>query len=493
MTRRWGAALLIGGLLALAGARGQEPPAKGDPPPAAPAGPPAPVIRLAPQAGGPPPRALRYALLPDALDLTPGNAAPLWVRAADAARRVKRRLGDKEYRWLSPAETPLKGFPAAEVREFLAPYQAALRHADQAARRDRCDWELPPVTIQTVNTDLPLDEIQGSREVANLLQLRCRLELSEGKFDDAVHTLQTGFALARHLGEGDTLIQSLVGCAVATVMLGRVEEWVQIPGSPNLYWPLTALPAPFVDVRRTVRVELGTVYRSFPALRELGRARDFTPLSRAEVERITEGLLKSWDIYAGGQGTGPDWPKRMGVAALAVKYYPDAKRYLLEHGARPEQVEAMPAVQAVLLYYLDQYNRRRDDVLAWMNLPPWQAREGLGRNFRESVRAARDSGNVLLALLMPAVERAHEAGVRVDRQIAVLRCAEALRLYAAAHEGAPPAKLADVPVPLPLDPVTGQGFDGFYRTEDGKAVLEMPPMPAGPANTGRRFELDRPR
>src|SRR5262245_44671713 len=150
MTRRWGAALLVCGLLGPAGARGQDAPEKAGPPNAAPPILPAPVVRLAPQAGGPPPRALKYALLPDAPDLTPGNAAPMWVRAADAARRVKRRMGDKEYRWLSTADTPLKGFPAADVREFLAPYQAALRQADLAARRDRCDWELPPVTLQTV-------------------------------------------------------------------------------------------------------------------------------------------------------------------------------------------------------------------------------------------------------------------------------------------------------------------------------------------------------
>src|SRR5262245_53914133 len=140
MTRRCGAALLACGLVVLAPARGQDSPAKAPRENAAQPPQPAPVVRLAPQAGGPPPPALKYALLPDALDLGPGNAAPLWVRAADAARRVKRRMGDKEYRWLSPADTPLKGFPAGEVREFLAGYQAALRQAAAAARRDRCDW-----------------------------------------------------------------------------------------------------------------------------------------------------------------------------------------------------------------------------------------------------------------------------------------------------------------------------------------------------------------
>src|SRR5262245_403843 len=130
MPRRFAGALLLLGLAAAARAQEKAPPTP----------PPVPVIRLAPQAGGPPPRALKYALLPDPLDLTPGNAAPLWVRAVEAARRPKRRFTEKEYRWTSPADTPLNRFPAREVREFLAPYEPAFRHAALAARRDRCDW-----------------------------------------------------------------------------------------------------------------------------------------------------------------------------------------------------------------------------------------------------------------------------------------------------------------------------------------------------------------
>ena len=50
---------------------------------------------------------------------------------------------------------------------------------------------------------------------------------------------------------------------------------------------------------------------------------------------------------------------------------------------------------------------------------------------------------------------------------------EALRLYAAAHEGALPAKLTDVSVPLPVDPFTGQPFR--YELIDGTAHLRGSP------------------
>jgi hypothetical protein len=72
----------------------------------------------------------------------------------------------------------------------------------------------------------------------------------------------------------------------------------------------------------------------------------------------------------------------------------------------------------------------------------------------------------------------------VDRQIAALRCVEAIRLYAAAHDGKLPAKLADITeVPVPVDPVNGKEFD--YKLKEGKATLYGPPpgddMPT-PAN-----------
>jgi hypothetical protein len=88
------------------------------------------------------------------------------------------------------------------------------------------------------------------------------------------------------------------------------------------------------------------------------------------------------------------------------------------------------------------------------------------------------------------VSRAVPAAARLDRRVAALRCVEALRLYAAAHGGEPPARLADVhEVPVPADPVTGQPFD--YRLEGDRAVLSAPPPPGEvpDARNSLRYEL----
>jgi hypothetical protein len=56
---------------------------------------------------------------------------------------------------------------------------------------------------------------------------------------------------------------------------------------------------------------------------------------------------------------------------------------------------------------------------------------------------------------------------------------EALRIYAAAHEGQLPQSLADLTeVPIPEDPVTCKPF--VYRLVDSKAILEGPALPNAP-------------
>jgi hypothetical protein len=487
------------GLTALAVAEPSDAPIKGiQPTPGAPVPPapePAPVIKLAASASAQGQPALKYMLLPDPLDLTSGNAAPLWIRAGSTAQIVNRTLLDGPYKGIGgPVGTPLnfegkhlplKDLPKEEIRTFLAKYATALRIADQAARSDHCDWEFPPFKIG--NFDYPLDEIQHLRTIAALLSTRFRLELSEARFDDALLTLQTGFALARDIGKGGTLIHDLVAIAVGAIMFGNVEEWMQTPGSPNLFWALTDLPCPLVNTGPAMRNELTALHRTFPPLRQLIRDSDKGAISEAEMNKIVTDLFKFLSDLEGIQM--PDWQKKLGIAAITLKTYPDAKKYLLAHGRKAEQVEAMPASQVVLLYYVDDYDQIKDDILKWMNVPPWEAQAGLDA-MAKKIRALGPTHNPIVTSVLPAVAKVYEARVRIERIPDYLRCAEALRMYASTHDGKAPDKLEDVKLPLPLDPYTGEGFGKFYKVQaDGGAVFEVPPPPNMPPSMGRRFEL----
>ena len=78
------------------------------------------------------------------------------------------------------------------------------------------------------------------------------------------------------------------------------------------------------------------------------------------------------------------------------------------------------------------------------------------------------------------------AQARLDQRIALLRHVEALRLYAAEHDGALPANLSEISVPLPDDPFTGKPFR--YEVTGDTAHLRGTPPP-GAENEP---ELQRP-
>jgi hypothetical protein len=90
--------------------------------------------------------------------------------------------------------------------------------------------------------------------------------------------------------------------------------------------------------------------------------------------------------------------------------------------------------------------------------------------------------------LLTAVIRVRRAQARVEQRVALLRHVEALRLYAAAHDGKLPATLSDVPVPLPFDPVTGKPFG--YKLEGQTAFVQGTPPPGDKNPVSRvRYEV----
>src|SRR5205807_2425648 len=111
------------------------------------------------------------------------------------------------------------------------------------------------------------------------------------------------------------------------------------------------------------------------------------------------------------------------------------------------------------------------EITKWFNLPYPQALVGLDEVAAALKKAEKtDPGNLIYALL-PVLSRADMTTAQLDRRIAMLRCLEAVRSYAAAHEGKLPADLKNLSQsPAPLDPLTAVPFG--YEAHDGGFVLE---------------------
>src|SRR5262249_51062227 len=154
-----------------------------------------------------------------------------------------------------------------------------LQRANYAARLDTPDWQ-PLLRIKREGIGFLSPELQPLRELAGALKVRFRLEVAERRFDDALVTARTMFALARHLKEHPSLIGNLVGVAIATIALGPLEEMLQQPGCPNLYWALTDLPDPLIDFRRGLQGERMSLMNVFGPLDE------HAPMTDAQLQKV---------------------------------------------------------------------------------------------------------------------------------------------------------------------------------------------------------------
>jgi hypothetical protein len=92
-----------------------------------------------------------------------------------------------------------------------------------------------------------------------------------------------------------------------------------------------------------------------------------------------------------------------------------------------------------------------------------------------------------VGVFAPNMRKAYTSLATTDRRIAMLRCVEAVRAYAATHGGRPPAALADLTeTPAPLDPMTGRAF--AYRADADEVTIESPVIePPVSTQTGLRF------
>ncbi|HEV3386920.1 MAG TPA: hypothetical protein VG097_19035, partial [Gemmata sp.] len=220
------------------------------------------LIRLNVQPKAAPKPALRYLLLPELKEMTPGN----------------------------PIEGYLQCFldqDLAAQNEFLG--KDALKQADRAARLDKADWQI----LQKLKTDgigLLIPDVQKLRFLAANLQVRFRSELTQGRFDDAMITAKTMFALSRHMGEHPTLIGGLVGIAIAHIAIGPLEEMLEQPGCPNLYWALTNLPNPLIPLHRGMEGERIMIVAE---LRDLS---DTTPMTSAQLKKLIDHIDRLRDF-----------------------------------------------------------------------------------------------------------------------------------------------------------------------------------------------------
>lgn len=412
--------------------------------------------------------AMSYRLLPRYLDQKTGNAALLYYSAAALCpdgdtEDIHEKISD----W---RDLPVDQLDRKEVDEALSSFSNCFHQIKLAAQRTYCQWEMPLEDGYAMQ----LPHLSTFRRMIMAMQLQIRLKIADGQTDQALEMLQNGLYMGKSIAQGPTIIQDLVGAAVTALLLKEVEGLMQMPDSPNLYWALTALPDPMIDMHSSLENEREVLFVEFPQLRNL----ESEVLSPAQASAVAADFIKKIQALGGGMGDVPF--KGLLSIGWVMMHYSDAKEFLARKGYSQEQIDVLPAAQAVLIYQKQEYLEMLDNMFKWFEIPYYQAQPHLKKGEQQLNDHLSTKGIKvnLFCTLLPALSRIDFLQARLDRNIALLRTIEAIRMFAADHSGQLPGSLTEITsVPIPADPVTGKDF--IYRRIDTRnARLEAPVAPA---------------
>jgi hypothetical protein len=449
------------------------------------------VIRMTVTPAPEPVPAFRHRLLTREIELKAGNAVPYYYRAMldlPAMMKQLREKFDEEKElghWydIGIEATPIAQLPLDKVREaskmFDSIYDRQLRFAFE---RSDCDWELGIRDLRGVEIiEFLLPEFQSSRELARMMTLRTRLALAEHRYDDAIELMRQQYRLGHDVAKEPFLVCGLIGTAIDGIANGTITDLIACHDSPNMYWALTELPQPAVDLQSAVRFEMDFGPRMFPLIDHPETA-EHAP---QEWDRLYTQTVSNYSKIGGNLFGGNNGKELQGIEAgvgatgLALLGYSHAKDQLIAQGMDRERVEKM-AVGQVIAIYTARINARYGDDFQKMWYSPFS--EMAKQLNEEDARLAKigplGSGEdreivPMMSLLLPGIQNCRRAQVRAERQVAALRVIEAVRMYAADHGGALPKSLDEISeVPVPTNPASGKAF--VYRLEEKTAVLELP-------------------
>jgi hypothetical protein len=180
-----------------------------------------------------------------------------------------------------------------------------------------------------------------------------------------------------------------------------------------------------------------------------------------------------------------------GMGALfAVTAYPKAKSQLQAAGYSPSQIKEMSGSQAILTAEVETFDHLNNDIFKWFYTDSVTALKGLvdAEHKLEEFGKSEQEIIPLASIMLSALKKSKSIEVKTDRNVAALRCIEAIRLFAAKSGNQLPQQLSDIKdLPIPNDPMTGLPFS--YHCSQGRAVLTSPAPPGEPDAQSLRWEI----
>ncbi|MBI9018270.1 MAG: hypothetical protein JEZ07_13525 [Phycisphaerae bacterium] len=337
----------------------------------------------------------------------------------------------------------------------------------EAAMCDNCDWSLP-IREKGHNTTLP--HLMKIRKFGKQLVIKADMEISKGEINQAIETITVGLALAKHTASDCGSMGNYTGIRIAHLMFDQLERLMSLENCPNLYWAIAGIDNNMFNLVNVADIDRNIIAYSFPAFKQL-QAGELNEMQAMELANDVNELL-NMVVPLGGERVIKDTSK-MAMMMRMTTAHDYAKKFLLASGYTKDYVDNLPLVNAVMLFYYEEYQQVEDDMKKWYRLPFVQA---YGRIIEESDKLAKhcQESKVKNPLLMTLglSHREYEVNNRIRRRYKALQVIEAIRDYLAT-EGCLPEKLTQIKnLPTSDDPATEKPFV-YKKISDGKATLTI--------------------
>lgn len=383
----------------------------------------------------------------EVLQVEPEDLQHVWSNPSYAGKRV---WVEKDYpdvaAWLKANEKPLAVVHEAVKRpHYFNPL---------CSRRDNGQ--------QSCLLACLLPNVQKCREIGSALCCRAMLKLGSGKADEAWADIVACHRLARHLGTGACLIETLVGYAMHAIACNATVAYIERADHTSKQWlaklkefqELPPLPA-LAD-----KIDLGERFMGLDSVQLVRSGHDPVGGNKAPTPEELKGLEKiDWNIPL---RTLNSTYNRM-AAAMRLK----------DREARNKAFDQLEADLALLTK-----KRSERDLMK------------LAQQAYAGKAVGTEIGAVLVALLAPAVRKVQDAADRTEQIDRNVRVALALAAHRADHR-AYPEKLESLS-PKYLNAIPGDVFSGkpliYARTEAGYKFYSVGAN--GKDEEGRWFDDD---
>ncbi|MEL7497283.1 MAG: hypothetical protein AAFN77_06700 [Planctomycetota bacterium] len=422
--------------------------------------------------------AFQYRLTVPPHQTIPGNAITHYLRS-DGEGSLRRPIdyaretyGDVIFKWAS-LETPTDDIKLDDLRAVSSSFESFVQqHLRRATFCRDSDWGLALEDLSGKETyEFLLPSVQQTRTMARILQMRNRLAVIEGRHEDSVEHLRMTYQLAHRVGDLGLLVSGLVAISETSMANQGMMHLISSKNGPNMYWALSELPQPVIDLRSAFQLEAGMALRYFDELDGI----ESDQLTNAEWKAKLNRTIVQWvELYEmiGYRSSEP--MKKLTPAitvGMALVSYPQAKQRLIESGLDAETVETMPVPKVILLDAKRELTAYSDEVNKAYCLP-FQQYQTVDSEVQEELRASatKNLGAAMANLILPASQQVRRAQARTQAEVNALIIVESIRNHYA-MTGSVPKTLDELKLPTRENPLTGKPFG--YTVNNNEAVIDF--------------------